>query len=75
MAKAKGPAPLFAQHALNANGHAVKAEVEEAFTELLLKLESITPLGGREGALVRTKLEEASMFAVKAVALRKVNQA
>lgn len=66
--------PLFKHYALNDVGQAKAARIGEAFTKLLFELEGISPLGSREGALVRTKLEEAGYFAKKAMATLGVNQ-
>jgi len=57
----------FAVHMLNDDGKAKSAQIAEAFDECLEKLLVLCP-AGRELALVRTKLEEASFFAKKAMA-------
>lgn len=48
--------------------------IRESFSVLLTSLETVTP-PGRHLALVKTKLEEACMFAVRAVAVEPANQA
>jgi hypothetical protein len=57
----------FTVHMLNDEGKKNARAIAEAFDELLTKLEALCPVG-RELALVRTKLEEASFFAKKAMA-------
>lgn len=44
--------------------------VRSEFDALLKNLEPALPLSGRYAAIVRTKLEEACMFAVKGVLVR-----
>jgi hypothetical protein len=57
----------FAVHRLTEDGMKKAAIIAEAFDELLSKL--VTHCSdGREMSLVRTKLEEASFFAKKAMA-------
>jgi hypothetical protein len=63
----------FAHFTLNADGRQKITEVAKAFDSLLGTLERLAP-AGREMSLVRTKLEEASMFARKAVSLQSENQ-
>ena len=57
----------FQVHMLNDAGKAKATEIAEAFDACLEKLVVLCP-AGRELALVRTKLEEASFFAKKAMA-------
>lgn len=66
--------PLFSYHKLNEGGVKKAEECAVSFTNLLRELESMCPQG-RELALVKTKLEEASFFAKKAIASEPVNQA
>lgn len=63
--------PLFDVHILNDLGKVKARRVGEIFTEALRALETEFPLGGREGAIVRTKLEEAGFYAKKAMALQR----
>ncbi len=63
--------PLFGYTKLNALGRLKANEVATAYTTLLRTLEKAFPLGGREGAIVRSKLEESSMYAKKCIALQK----
>lgn len=64
----------FAVHLLNDQGKQKATQLGEAFTTLLEKVEELSGPGGREMAIVRTKLEEASFFAKKAMAVRPENQ-
>jgi hypothetical protein len=59
--------PLFSSVPLNANGVAVVDCIRGAFHMLLTTLENELPGNSREISIVRTKLEEASFYAVKAV--------
>ncbi len=63
----------FQVHKLNETGMTKAIELGEAFSELLTKLETIIP-AGRERALVVTKLQEASFFAKRAIAVLPENQ-
>jgi hypothetical protein len=67
--------PLFRAHKLNETGLANANLITNAFNELLDKITPLCLLSGRELALVRTKLEEASFFAKKAMAIDPANQA
>jgi hypothetical protein len=58
----------FQVHMLNETGKAKATAIAEAFDELLTKLVNITGEPSREMSLCRTKLEEASFFAKKAMA-------
>lgn len=65
--------PIFQVHRLNPGG-LVKAEfIANAFDDLLKSLQMHIP-GGREFAIVKTKLEEACFFAKKAIANDPGNQ-
>jgi hypothetical protein len=66
--------PAFAVHLLNAEGVEKSKAVRCGFSDLLYRLEELLE-PGRELALVRTKLEEAQQFAVRAVAIAPANQA
>ena len=57
----------FAVHMLNEDGKRKAKAIAEAFDRCLDDLVRICP-GGREMAICRTKLEEASFFAKKAMA-------
>lgn len=57
----------FTVHMLNEAGKVKASEIATAFDLLLTRLEQLCP-DGREMAIVRTKLEEASFFAKKAMA-------
>lgn len=68
----------FQVHILNDNGIEQAKELGEAFSDFLDKLEKLIPqaanVNGREMALVRTKLQEASFFAKRAIAVLPGNQ-
>jgi len=63
----------FAVHRLNKRGLEMAEAVAELFATLLAGLDGIISVG-RERSLVVTKLQEASLFAKRAVALDPVNQ-
>lgn len=63
----------FKVHRLNAAGMAKAQLLAEAFEEALTKINAIVP-ASRELSLVVTKLQEASFFAKRAVALHPFNQ-
>lgn len=63
----------FKQHRLNADGTAKVQLIGEVFSDLLDQIDSLVP-GGRELAIVKTKLEEAKMFAVLGVSRHKFCQ-
>lgn len=75
-AVARGPQvrPEFTVHRLNGEGMARAEIIAMAFSDLLGTLEMLCGPVGREMAVVRTKLEEASFFAKKAMASRRENQ-
>lgn len=66
--------PEFGVHMLNAQGKTKAELLAAAFSQLLNRVEEISGTDGREIAIVRTKLEEASFFAKKAMAVRPENQ-
>jgi hypothetical protein len=66
--------PLFQFHKLNDEGIKRGVEIAEAFTDLWNKLQPLLPVSAREVSIVRTKLEEASFFAKKAMANVPENQ-
>ena len=61
--------------ALSAAGIEAVNVIRDQFTYLLENLEIILPGNSREISIIRTKLEEASFYAVKAVRNYKENQA
>lgn len=61
--------PEFRVHILNTLGKEKAALIANAFDDLLGRLEILCP-PGREFSIVKTKLEEASFFAKKAMASR-----
>jgi hypothetical protein len=64
----------FRVHMLNEQGKAKATAIATVFTQALNQVEDIIGTEGREVALVRTKMEEASFFAKKAMASRPENQ-
>ena len=60
----------FRVHLLNPEGIEVAKELAVIFTSALNRIESLVGTDGREMSLVRTKLEEASFFAKKSMAVR-----
>jgi hypothetical protein len=58
----------FAVHKLNDVGIAKASQIAQEFDKLLGAVEQICP-EGRELSIVKTKLEEASFFAKKSIAL------
>lgn len=66
--------PAFTPHLLNAQGLEKSQRLRAAFSALLCEVEALLP-AGRELAIVRTKLEEACMFAVRGVAVATESQA
>lgn len=65
----------FQVHMLNAEGIAKAKSIADLFNDFASNLEGLCGPGGREMAIVNTKLEEASFFAKKAMANQTVNQA
>jgi hypothetical protein len=64
----------FKVHILNTAGIEKARTLAQEFAWFLDEIESLIGTEGREIALVRTKLEEASFFAKKAMASRPENQ-
>lgn len=64
----------FKVHILNDDGITRAKDLAYHFTNFLNTVETIIGTEGREVAIVRTKLEEASFFAKKAMASRPENQ-
>ena len=60
----------FTVHLLNEDGKAAARELAEKFSEFLDEVEALCGTAGREMAIVRTKVQEASMFAKRAIASR-----
>ena len=67
------PHDLFRVHMLNAEGKRKATLLAEAFSDLLARVEAVSP-EGRDLAIVRTKLQEASFFAKRAMACDPANQ-
>lgn len=63
----------FVWHELSDAGIKQCLLVKQAFSELLTKIEALVP-GGRELALVKTKIQEASHWANQGVASSKMHQ-
>lgn len=59
---------------LNEDGKKKAAMIADAFSVCLDNVESVVGAQGREMALVRTKMEEASFFAKKGMAVQPGNQ-
>ncbi len=66
--------PEFTVHKLNEQGMASAADLAKLFSVFLTNIECHTGTEGRYMAIVRTKLEEASFFAKKALAVMAENQ-
>ena len=66
--------PLFTFHKLNPAGVEKAIHIAMAFSALKLSLSRFCPENTREFAIVKTKLEEASFFAKKAMACDTKNQ-
>jgi len=64
----------FAVHRLNDEGMARAKDLGKLFTVFLNNLESQCGAGGREMAIVKTKLQEAAFFAKRAIAVVPENQ-
>ena len=59
--------PLFSFTAMSEEGKAKNQLIAEVFSTLLYELEDILPGNSREFSIAKTKLEEASFFAKKAL--------
>lgn len=70
----KKPNAEFATYKLNQYGQEKAKKITEIFDECLNKIDDICYGGGREMAIVRTKLEEACFFAKKAMASMTTNR-
>jgi hypothetical protein len=66
--------PLFDTTQLSASGLMKLKDIRIAFTNLLNQLRNTVPTTGREWAIVQTKLEEASFFAVKSLKNQQSNR-
>ena len=64
----------FTVHKLNGGGLARAKQLAEKFSELAAFIDSVAPASSREKSLAMTKLEEASFFAKKAMAINPENQ-
>jgi hypothetical protein len=64
----------FEVHLLNDEGIAKAKKLANLFDQLLTELDPLMPIASRYTSLVRTKLEEASFFAKKAMAILPENQ-
>lgn len=64
---------LFATHKLNKDGMEKALKIAYIFTNALHELEQLC-MEGREWSICKTKLEEASFFAKKAMAINPANQ-
>jgi hypothetical protein len=65
--------PAFRVHMLNDAGKEKAETIARKFSTLLLDLSMLDATVGREGALVKTKLEEACFFAKKSMASQTAN--
>lgn len=65
--------PLFDSHQLNNRGKTLTVRIAEEFTDILENLEQWC-LEGRDLDIVRTKLQEAKFYAVRAMALKEEHQ-
>jgi len=65
---------MFEVHLLNNDGIARAKAVQQIFETFLINLEAICGDSGREMSIVKTKLQEASFFAKRAMAMKEDNQ-
>lgn len=70
----KDISPEFDVHLLNDQGLLKAREIAVAFSRLVTELDRIGVPGGRNRALVITKLQEASFFSKRAIAEDQANQ-
>ena len=63
----------FKVHLLNEQGLKLASDLGDVFSKALTEIEALLP-AGRERALVITKLQEASFFAKRGIALDPKNQ-
>lgn len=66
--------PIFRTHALSKEGQDKVDIIRQRFDDLLEEIAGNIAGGGRYEALTKTRLEEACMMAVKAVATQPANQ-
>ena len=66
--------PEFETYTLNGRGKDYATYIRKKFNDFLNDLLLVIPEGGRETAIVKTKLEEASFFAMKAMSKDQSNQ-
>lgn len=59
--------PLFSFTQLNDEGKEKAIDIAVIFTDLLRSLEEVLPGNSREISIIKTKLEEASFYAKKAL--------
>jgi hypothetical protein len=64
---------MFEVHVLNDQGIEKARILQKSFKEFLSSIEEMCGSDGREMSIVRTKLEEASFFAKRAMAMNPVN--
>jgi hypothetical protein len=67
--------PLFSSVQLNACGKGKVEEVRIHFNALLVGLEELLPGNSREISIIKTKLEEAAFYSVKALRNYEENRA
>lgn len=66
--------PEFVGHRLNADGEAKAQVIRQAMSYAMQVVEGCCPTPSRERSIVVTKLQEAAMFACRAVCLDVANQ-
>lgn len=65
--------PEFHNHQLNDAGQKKASDIAAGFDQLLEAIKNVTPVG-REQALCKTHLEQAFLWANRAVAMQEANQ-